>query len=119
LGLHKYYTLICEKFFANDPGFVAAFDKAFHTILNDRVKIRQPEILARHCDQLLRRKTRETTEALEDRLITMIKLFSYLDDKDIFQKFYSRSMAKRLIADASISEELEMTVISQLRVSRQ
>ncbi|KAI8054636.1 Cullin [Syncephalis plumigaleata] len=117
LELHKHYTLIYEKFFASDPGFVAAFDKAFHTILNDRVKIRQPEILARHCDQLLRRKTREAAETLEDRLVTMIKLFRYLDDKDIFQKFYSRSMAKRLIADASISEELEMTVIAQLRKS--
>ncbi|RKP26253.1 Cullin family-domain-containing protein [Syncephalis pseudoplumigaleata] len=115
IALYTHYTTICERYFANDPGFVAAFDKAFRAILNDRVKIRQPELLARHCDQLLRRRTRDTAQALEERLVTMIKLFGYLDDKDIFQKCYSRAMAKRLIADASISEELEMTVISQLR----
>ncbi|KAI9592750.1 Cullin [Syncephalis fuscata] len=115
IDLYQHYAAMCDKFFANDPGFIAAFDKAFHSILNDRVKIRQPEILARHCDQLLRRKTRETDQVLEERLVIMIKLFGYLDDKDIFQKFYSRAMAKRLIADASISEELEMMVIAQLR----
>lgn len=42
-------------------------------------------------------------------------LFKYVDDKDIFQKFYTRSLAKRLISGSSVSNDLEMVIISQLK----
>ncbi|RKP08790.1 Cullin [Thamnocephalis sphaerospora] len=113
--LHDHYEGLCIRFFNNDPSFIAAFDKAFHALLNDRIKLRQPEALAKHCDQLLRKPSKQTIEALEERLRMLIKLFGYLDDKDVFQKFYTRAMARRLISDASLAEELELTVISLLR----
>lgn len=114
--LYQRYSAICESYFAADTGFVAAFDKAMHAILNDRQVSRQAELLARHCDILLRRKTRQPVDAVEARLRVVLKLFSYVDDKDVFQKFYTRFMARRLITDASASEELELLVISQLKV---
>jgi hypothetical protein len=42
-------------------------------------------------------------------------LFKYVDDKDVFQKFYSRMLAKRLIYGASSSEELEVNMINRLK----
>jgi Cullin family len=45
-----------------------------------------------------------------------ITLFKYIDDKDVFQKFYARLLAKRLIHATSVSEEAEATMISQLKV---
>jgi len=39
-----------------------------------------------------------------------------VDDKDIFQKFYSRLLAKRLIFDLSVSEDAEANMISRLKV---
>lgn len=43
-------------------------------------------------------------------------LFKYVEEKDIFQKFYSRMLAKRLIYSTSSSEELEMNMINKLKV---
>jgi len=43
-------------------------------------------------------------------------LFKYIDDKDLFQKFYSRVLAKRLIFDSSLSAEAEASMISRLKV---
>ena len=39
-----------------------------------------------------------------------------MDDKDIFQKFYSKILAKRLIYGTSVSEELEENMINKLKV---
>ncbi|KAI8642535.1 Cullin [Parasitella parasitica] len=44
-----------------------------------------------------------------------VTLFKYVDDKDVFQKFYSRMLAKRLIYGASSSEELELNMINRLK----
>lgn len=51
----------------------------------------------------------------EERLMKMITLFKYVEDKDVFQKFYSRMLAKRLIYGASSSEELEINMINRLK----
>jgi cullin 1 len=42
-------------------------------------------------------------------------VFKYLDDKDIFQEFYSQKLGKRLIHDNSISDEGETSMISKLK----
>ena len=46
-----------------------------------------------------------------------IIIFKYLDDKDVFQKFYSKLLAKRLIHGSSTSEDAESQMITGLRVS--
>jgi hypothetical protein len=38
-----------------------------------------------------------------------------VDDKDIFQKFYSKMLAKRLIHSTSASDEAEASMISKLK----
>jgi len=42
-------------------------------------------------------------------------LFKYLNHKDIFQKFYSRRLAERLLRGMSVSEEAEGSMISKLK----
>lgn len=41
--------------------------------------------------------------------------FKYIEDKDIFQKFYSKMLAKRLVFAASASDEAESNMISKLK----
>ncbi len=54
---------------------------------------------------------------LEEKLSSMILLFRFVDDKDVFQKHYTRSMAKRLVFSSSISDDVEQFMISRLRVN--
>jgi len=43
-------------------------------------------------------------------------IFKYVEDKDVFQKFYSKMLAKRLVSQNSASDDAEATVISKLKV---
>ncbi|RUS20694.1 Cullin [Endogone sp. FLAS-F59071] len=145
LSLHSKYASICQRVFNNDPAFLAAVDKAFRTIVNDtstNPNANGPEALARFCDMLLKRGSAKkdaviasttvvasgaspTTKAnsagddgdVEEKLTRMIIIFKYVDDKDVFQKFYSRMLAKRLIFSTSSSEEAEANMISRLKDS--
>jgi len=42
-------------------------------------------------------------------------VFKYVEDKDVFQKFYSKMLAKRLVNDTSASEDAEAGMISRLK----
>ena len=50
--------------------------------------------------------------------MSCITIFKYLDDKDYFQKFYWKMLAKRLINTLSLSMYAEENMINRLRVSR-
>jgi cullin 1 len=45
-------------------------------------------------------------------------VFKYVDDKDVFQKFYSKMLAKRLVNNMSALEDSEESMISKLKVGR-
>ena len=42
-------------------------------------------------------------------------VFKYIEDKDVFQKFYSRMLAKRLVHTSSASDDAETSMISKLK----
>lgn len=43
-------------------------------------------------------------------------IFKYIEDKDVFQKFYSKMLAKRLVQQNSASDDAEASMISKLKV---
>lgn len=145
LSLHQKYYGVNHNVFASDPLFTAAVDKAFRAVINEVANnnpssANGPEILARYCDMMMKKNAgkRDASSAMnkrkgtqqqkkpmmeiavdegdgEERLMKMITLFKYVEDKDVFQKFYSRMLAKRLIYGASSSEELEINMINRLK----
>lgn len=42
-------------------------------------------------------------------------VFKYVEDKDVFQKFYSKMLAKRLVNSTSANEDMESSMISKLK----
>ncbi|XP_065666149.1 cullin-1 isoform X2 [Hydra vulgaris] len=123
LGVHrKYYALVVSAF-SNDNGFVAALDKACGRFVNANSvtkaagnSSKSPELLARYCDSLLKKSAKNPEEAeLEDILNSIMIIFKYVEDKDVFQKFYSKMLAKRLVQQNSASDDAEATIISKLR----
>ncbi|KAI7879830.1 Cullin [Mucor mucedo] len=136
LALHQKYYQMNQQVFSSDPLFTAAVDKAFRTIINDtagtNLPANGPETLARYCDMMMKKNAGKKEPATakrkglkkpvdmdegdqEERLMKMVTLFKYVEDKDVFQKFYSRMLAKRLIYGASSSEELEINMINRLK----
>ncbi|CAG8456136.1 9200_t:CDS:10 [Ambispora leptoticha] len=112
MSLHSKYMNVCQKVFSSDPAFIAAVDKAFRRIENDpSMNTAAPEVLARYCDVLLKKNQKSgiSEQDIEDKMNNMV------DDKDVYQKFYSRLLAKRLIYGSSVSDEAEANMISRLK----
>jgi len=45
-----------------------------------------------------------------------IMLFRFLEDKDIFERFYKTHLAKRLLFRRSVSDDAERSMIARLKV---
>lgn len=120
LSVHAKYSEMLKDVFKSDQAFVGALDKACSAIVNykadPRMPVRAPEYLAKYCDSLLKKSTKVVTEAdIEEKLGRSIIVFKYVDDKDVFQKFYARMLAKRLIHQQSQSMDLEEMIIDRLK----
>uniref|UniRef100_UPI00358F00C2 cullin-1-like n=1 Tax=Myxine glutinosa TaxID=7769 RepID=UPI00358F00C2 len=52
---------------------------------------------------------------LEDTLNQVMIVFKYIEDKDVFQKFYANMLAKRLVKHNSAGDDAEASMISKLK----
>ncbi|CAF0852901.1 unnamed protein product [Didymodactylos carnosus] len=103
--------------------FMSALDQACARFINDNAVTKQAgsayvsELLARYCDTLLKRGEKVVEEVdLENCLNRIMIIFDYIEDKDIFEKCYTKLLARRLIGELSISDTLEESMISKLKV---
>jgi len=121
LTVHKKYRDLIQEVFQGDQAFVGALDKACTAVINHRepkVASKSPELLARYCDSLLKKSSKGISETeIDDKLSSSITIFKYLDDKDVFQKFYSRSLGKRLIHMQSHNMDMEEAMINRLKTA--
>ncbi|XP_057586578.1 cullin-1-like isoform X2 [Hippopotamus amphibius kiboko] len=123
LDVHKKYNTLVMLVFNNDAGFVAALDKACSHFINNSAVTEMPqssskfpELLAEYCDSLLKKRSKNPEEAeLEDTLNQVMAVFKYIEEKDVFQKFYTRMQAKRLVHHNSASDDAETSMISKLK----
>lgn len=122
LSVHTQYQKLVNKAFNGESEFVRSLDNACREFVN-RNKIcksgsnKSPELLAKYTDQLLKKSTARMSEEdkMEDRLTEIMTVFKYIEDKDVFQKFYSRMLAKRLVQTTSASDDAETSMISKLK----
>ncbi|KAL2000067.1 hypothetical protein VTN02DRAFT_3614 [Thermoascus thermophilus] len=121
LQVHARYQNLVNAAFAGESEFVRSLDNACREFVN-RNKIckasstKSPELLARYTDSLLKKGTRTTEESeLEEMLVQIMTVFKYIEDKDVFQKFYSKMLAKRLVHQSSVSDDAETSMISKLK----
>ncbi|XP_065220060.1 cullin-2 [Planococcus citri] len=121
MSIYKKYKQIIEKIFQSDKSFTGALDKACIHIVNyspESKSYKSSELLAKYCDQLLKKSSKGLSEMeVDEKLSDAIIIFKYLDDKDMFQKFYSRMLAKRLIHQNSQSMDAEESMIDKLKTA--
>uniref|UniRef100_A0A915EB78 Cullin-5 n=1 Tax=Ditylenchus dipsaci TaxID=166011 RepID=A0A915EB78_9BILA len=118
--LHAKFTKMVEKIFDDDGEFVAALDRALQHVVNYRDDPKQPpkvaERLNRYIDGLLRKSAKGLNESDIDACLTSaITIFRYIDDKDLFQKYYSKMLSNRLIVNLSLSMDFEESMISKMK----
>ncbi|EGD72596.1 hypothetical protein PTSG_04332 [Salpingoeca rosetta] len=124
LQVHEKYLKQINLAFENDTLFVEAMDKALKDVVNrnavtanGRNSTRSPELLAKYCDSLLKRGSKVEGEQLERRLAQVMTIFNYLEDRDVFEKFYKKFLAKRLVTGGSASDDAEAMFLSKLKAA--
>ncbi|KAI1794850.1 Cullin-domain-containing protein [Ganoderma leucocontextum] len=121
LEVHQKNSETVTRSFRGEAGFVASLDKACREFVNRNAATgtsttKSPELLAKHADALLRKNNKMAEEEdLEGALNKVMILFKYIDDKDVFQSFYTTKLSKRLIHGVSASDEAEASMISKLK----
>lgn len=75
-----------------------------------------PELLSKHADNVLKRSQKSSEEDDMEKLLNQVMtIFKYIEDKDVFQTFYSKMLAKRLVNGTSASGDAETSMISKLK----
>ncbi|KAF2456085.1 cullin-1 [Lineolata rhizophorae] len=121
LEVHTQYQDLVKRAFNSDAEFVRSLDNACREFVN-RNKVckgstKSPELLAKYTDTLLKKSSAKMSEEddMEKSLAQIMTVFKYIEDKDVFQKFYSRQLAKRLVQTTSASDDAETNMISKLK----
>ena len=92
--LHGKYKDLVDKCFDSNHIFVTALDQAFKQFVNTSIGgFNMSELLSYYCDHLMRGRKREEERELEAEFDKVVRLFCYLEDKDLFHESYRRCVA--------------------------
>uniref|UniRef100_H2YFG0 Cullin family profile domain-containing protein n=1 Tax=Ciona savignyi TaxID=51511 RepID=H2YFG0_CIOSA len=117
LEVHKRFHDLIRDTFNSDKLFVSALDRACIAAVNysePKQPCKAPELVCKYCDAILRRCAKGPSSDADDKLQSSILVFRYIDDKDVFQKFYSRALAKRLV-HTPCAMDMEEMMINRLK----
>lgn len=100
--------------FANDKIFKQMIASDFEYFLNLNPK--SPEYLSLFIDDKLKKGVKGMTEQeIETVLDKTMVLFRFLQEKDVFERYYKQHLAKRLLLNKSVSDDSEKNMISKLK----
>ena len=121
LEVHSKYSDLVTKAFTGESEFVRSLDNACRNYVNRNSvcksgSSKSSELLSKHADTVLKKSTKSTEEDdMEKQLNDIMTVFKYIEDKDVFHKFYSKTLAKRLVYGTSASGDAETSMISKLK----
>ncbi|MED6159386.1 Cullin-4 [Stylosanthes scabra] len=106
---------IWEQSFFKNEAFSNTIKDSFEHLINIRQN-RPAELIAKFLDEKLRAGNKGTSEEeLEGTLDKVLVLFRFIQGKDVFEAFYKKDLAKRLLLGKSASIDAEKSMISKLK----
>uniref|UniRef100_H3G975 Cullin family profile domain-containing protein n=1 Tax=Phytophthora ramorum TaxID=164328 RepID=H3G975_PHYRM len=101
--------------FQSNTDFSFAMKSAMENAINVRAN-RPAELVAKFVDSKLRTGNKGGSEAeVESILDRVMVIFRYIQGKDVFEAFYKKDLAKRLLVGKSASFDLEKLMLSKLK----
>ncbi|GMH01712.1 hypothetical protein Nepgr_003551 [Nepenthes gracilis] len=108
------YDMIISLAFSNDKTFQNALNSSFEYFIN--LNARSPEFISLFVDDKLRKGLKDFSEEdVETVLDKVMMLFRYLQEKDVFEKYYKQHLAKRLLSGKTLSDEAERSLVVKLK----
>ncbi|KAL8623970.1 Cullin-4A [Nucella lapillus] len=106
---------IIEVCFSQNLKFINSMKESFEYFINQRQN-KPAELIAKYVDSKLRAGNKEATEEeLEKLLDKIMVLFRFIHGKDVFEAFYKKDLAKRLLVGKSASVDAEKSMLSKLK----
>lgn len=107
--------MIVESSFSKSKDFGQALRASIDKFINQRSD-KPSELIAKFCDKELRMGSKGRTEdELRARLDAVMNLFKHAHGKDVFQAFYRKDLAKRLLLNKSASVDAEKMMIERIK----
>ncbi|XP_050527611.1 cullin-3 [Daktulosphaira vitifoliae] len=114
LDLKDRFTGFLVNSFSNDKMFKQMIAADFEYFFN--LNSKSPEYLSLFIDEKLKKGVRGLTEIdVELVLDKAMVIFRFLQEKDVFERYYKQHLAKRLLLNKSISNDNEKNMISKLK----
>ncbi|KAF9277765.1 Cullin-4B [Mortierella alpina] len=106
---------VVSKCFQSSDLFLNVLKECFESFVNTRQN-KPAELVAKYLDLRLRSGNKDLSdEELESILDRVLILFRYIQGKDVFEAFYKRDLAKRLLLNKSASFDAEKSMLSKLK----
>jgi cullin 3 len=108
------YDEIINLEFSNNKLFQNALNSWFEFFIN--LNPCSPEYISLFVDDKLRKGLNGVSEdVVETTLEKVMMLFRYLQEKDVFEKYYKQHLAKRLLTGKTVSEDAKRSLVIKLK----
>lgn len=115
LQLKSELDAVLSDSFQADSDYTFALKSAMEYAVNVRAN-RPAELVAKFVDSKLRTGNKGGSETeIEVLLDRVMVIFRYIQGKDVFEAFYKKDLAKRLLVGKSASFDLEKLMLSKLK----
>ncbi|KAF9460280.1 Cullin family-domain-containing protein [Collybia nuda] len=95
--------------------FIYALGDAFTVGFKAR-RNKPAEMIAKYLDKAMRKGQGTTSDLQFEALLdSVLALYRFTDDKDVFRTFYHRALAKRLLLQKSASDDFEAAMLKKLK----
>jgi cullin 3 len=115
LDLKSKYDRLWTMAFMKDPVMEKALEISFQDFIN--ANDRSSEHVSLFLDEYLKRGGKGKSEAEVDQLLDKgILLLQYLANTDLFETYYRKHLAKRLLMKKSVSRDMERQMLSKMKM---
>lgn len=115
LDLRSKYDDLLEQALQNSQDLRNVMTKAFAQFINRNP--RSAEFVSLFIDDHLKKGLKGKTEQEVGIVLEKtVSLFRYINDKDVFERYYKNHLAKRLLTGRSVSDDAEKGMIAKLKV---
>ena len=114
LDLKERFDFFLRASFNEDKLFKQRINADFEHFVN--LNPRTPEYLSLFIDDKLKKGVKGLSEQEIDHVLDKsMVLFRYLQEKDVFERYYKQHLAKRLLLNRSLSDDSEKNMITKLK----
>lgn len=114
LDLKDKYDNLLKNAFNQDKQFAQTLNQAFESFIN--LSPKSPEYISLFIDEKLKKGLKGISEEEVDQILDKVMmLFRFIQEKDVFEKYYKQHLAKRLLLGRSVSDDAERNMITKLK----